>query len=75
MLELAHVLVGTALGVRCRIFALALATIASVTFNLGLGLLAGDEWTSVLVLAQLNVIALQVGYVVCGVVLSMMKLQ
>jgi hypothetical protein len=73
MLELANVLFGAALSVRFNVFALGLATIASVALSICLGLIAGDGPISILVSAQLNVIGLQVGYVVCGVALSIMS--
>jgi hypothetical protein len=73
MLELANVLFGAVLSVRFNVFALALATIASVALSICLGLIAGDGRISILVSTQLNVIGLHVGYVVCGVALSTMS--
>jgi hypothetical protein len=73
MLELANVLFGAALSVRFNVFALALATIASVALSICLGLIAGDARISILVSTGLNVIGLHVGYVVCGVALSIMS--
>jgi hypothetical protein len=72
MLGLANVLLGAALGVRCNVLALGLATMASVALSIGLGLIAGDGRLSILVSAQLNVIGLQVGYLACGLALSIM---
>jgi hypothetical protein len=73
MLELANVLLGAALGVRCNVSALALATIASAALSICLGLIAGDGRISILVSTQLNVIGLHVGYVACGVAFSIMS--
>jgi hypothetical protein len=73
MLELAHVLFGAALSVRFNVFALMLATMASVALSICLGLIAGDGRISILVSAQLNLVGLQVGYVVGGVALSVMS--
>ena len=73
MLELANVLLGAALGVRCNVFALALATIASAALSICLGLISRDGRISILVSTQLNVIGLHVAYVACGVALSIMS--
>ena len=73
MLTLAHILFGAALSVRCNVFALAAATIASITFDVWLGAVAGDAYGTIIVFAGLNVIALQVTYLVCGVVVSILS--
>jgi hypothetical protein len=72
MLALAHILFGAALGVRANIFALALATIASIASDVVLGAVAGDACTTVVMSAGLNVTALQVAYFVCGVAVSIL---
>jgi hypothetical protein len=73
MLELANILFGAALSVRFNVFALIMATIASVALSICLGLSAGDGRISILVSTQLNLVGLHVGYVVCGVALSVMS--
>jgi hypothetical protein len=73
MLALANVLFGAALSVRFNVFALMLATIASVALSICLGLIAGDGRISILVSTQLNLVGLQVGYVACGVALSVVS--
>jgi hypothetical protein len=73
MFELANVLLGAALSVRFNVLALILATIASVALSICVGLIAGDGWVSILISSQLNVVGLHVGYVVCGVALSIVS--
>jgi hypothetical protein len=70
MLALAHVLFGATLAVRSSVFALALATIASITLNVWLGVVAGDALTTIVVSTGLKVSALQVAFLICGIALS-----
>ena len=73
MLASAHILFGAALGVSSNVFVLSLATIASITLDVWLGVVAGDAFTTIIVATGLNVIALQVAYFVCGVAVSILS--